>query len=1320
AGFWGLGVSGYRCSLCDCDIGGAHSTTCSPEDGQCQCLPNMGGRRCSEPTAGHFLPPLDYFLYEAELAAPLQGSPPPPPPSTPPPPPPPPPTPSSSSPLLSPLVLPRCEQIYREQGYDFKVRDGVVVLVRRTRRAGRRRRQNLPLEPGHALQIIPRQRAGGQLITWTGLGFVRVLEGAGLRFTVDNLPSSMDYQLVIRYEPESPSDWLASVSAIAGSPGNGGCRGDPKGSRTLILPGNSRGGVLDSPLCLNADARYLVDVVFNKQPDGSNSNGILIDSMGLIPSIESVQDFCSQTDLDSFRRFRCIGLAAELDPQEGLPEVCEGLVKSMSARIHRGAVRCRCNAAGSLSPSCSKLGGVCECKPNVIGRCCDACAPLTFGFGPDGCQPCECHAAGSDPLCEQVRGQCSCRRDIAGRRCDRCRKGFWGFPLCRPCECNGLSDKCEEDTGECVECREDAAGPHCDRDVYGGFYGDPVSRRPCEPCLCPGVQGSGRFFATSCRPDPESLSLSCDCSSGHSGPHCDRCSPGFYGDLRSPGAGCERCLCNNNIAPEERDACDAVTGVCQRCLHGTGGEHCQHCRAGYYGDALLQDCKECTCERRGTEVTQCPEGSPCVCEPQMGQCPCRGGVQGILCDQCEDEYWNLGGGAGCQPCSCDTANAFSNTCNKVTGQCPCHAEFGGRQCDVCGENHFGNPDLQCFSCDCNLEGTEPPSCDPETGECLCREGVSGIFCDECSSGYSAFPLCAPCHTCRALWAQQVEDVQRAAHTMRRFIPFHDNQRPTGGRPEQRMLQLQAALHLLGNLTGDAPSRVEQVEHLRARVGKLQDGLDQNRILMDTSALLHTELDNIGLEFKKLLNNLKDKTFTDQSAGDMEDEEGLLDEIQNQHRAFILDEKKVRKAITAVEESMDTRQEVKRRLSTCSRSDLEPLERRVLDLRVGDLNRRVCGASGPDGCSGCGGALCALDLGGRKCGGPNCDGAFPVSQEASETAEGVKDKLSTLPKALQDANTKIDDATREAQLTRRKAKDLQDQINSNIDSLQREKDITKALLQRVRDYLIDEKVPPEDIEKMARAVLDIKLPRSPYQTRSLINDINNLLFNTSSLQDSLENLEDHARTAHDLLKDARELKERTETVDLSGISRDLYEAERAQDKANDQLHTSTGDRDRTRDQIQDMRDKLEDMETKLMSRRPEDLQDQIPALKEKTDQNRETAGGAGETAESAVKQSADTQPQLDRALSLFEVLQLRNRNRKGGDAERLKNLLQEAEDMKTLLQDKLNQIQGIEQRMEELLRNRSDRAGQVSDLLLAADALRREIFSRAEGYAICTS
>lgn len=76
-----------------------------------------------------------------------------------------------------------------------------------------------------------------------------------------------------------------------------------------------------------------------------------------------------------------------------------------------------------------------------------------------------------------------------------------------------------------------------------------------------------------------------------SGVRCDRCSPGFFGDLASPGASCEECPCNNNINPDDRNACDSLTGECLHCLHNTMGSHCQDCKPGYYGNALDQDCK---------------------------------------------------------------------------------------------------------------------------------------------------------------------------------------------------------------------------------------------------------------------------------------------------------------------------------------------------------------------------------------------------------------------------------------------------------------------------------------------------------------------------------------------------------------------------------------------------------------------------------------------------------------------------------------------------------------------------------------------------------
>lgn len=174
---------------------------------------------------------------------------------------------------------------------------------------------------------------------------------------------------------------------------------------------------------------------------------------------------------------------------------------------HSLPTACLCDPQGSVSAECQPQGGQCHCKPNVMGRRCHRCSPGTFGFGPNGCRgeyheampaqlkriwgtlglgcwgrmlfaawsqtpwvpclsACQCSSEGSvSAVCDSITGQCSCREGAHGQRCDRCQPGHWGFPMCRPCQCNGHAENCDPQTGSCLRCRDHTDGERCQRYV---------------------------------------------------------------------------------------------------------------------------------------------------------------------------------------------------------------------------------------------------------------------------------------------------------------------------------------------------------------------------------------------------------------------------------------------------------------------------------------------------------------------------------------------------------------------------------------------------------------------------------------------------------------------------------------------------------------------------------------------------------------------------------------------------------------------------------------------------------------------------------------
>ena len=116
--------------------------------------------------------------------------------------------------------------------------------------------------------------------------------------------------------------------------------------------------------------------------------------------------------------------------------------------------------------------------------------------------------------------------------------------------------------------------------------------------------------------------------------------------------------------------------TCVSCKHNTRGQHCQHCRLGYYrnGSAELDDenvCIECNCNQIGSVHDRCNE---------TGFCECREGAVGPKCDDClPTHYWRQ----GCYPNVCDDDQLLcqnGGTCQQ-NQRCACPPGYTGIRCE---------------------------------------------------------------------------------------------------------------------------------------------------------------------------------------------------------------------------------------------------------------------------------------------------------------------------------------------------------------------------------------------------------------------------------------------------------------------------------------------------------------------------------------------------------------------------------------------------------------------------------------------------------------
>ncbi|KAF3829896.1 hypothetical protein GH733_001847, partial [Mirounga leonina] len=147
----------------------------------------------------------------------------------------------------------------------------------------------------------------------------------------------------------------------------------------------------------------------------------------------------------------CGGNSFYIDPQTA-SGFCKNSARSLVALYHKGALPCECHPTGAVGRHCNPEGGQCPCRPSVIGRQCTRCRMGYYGF--PLCKPCNC----GPRLCEEMTGKCLCPPHTIRPQCEVCDMHFFSFhPLagCEGCNCSrrgtvgAATPECDRDHGQC-------------------------------------------------------------------------------------------------------------------------------------------------------------------------------------------------------------------------------------------------------------------------------------------------------------------------------------------------------------------------------------------------------------------------------------------------------------------------------------------------------------------------------------------------------------------------------------------------------------------------------------------------------------------------------------------------------------------------------------------------------------------------------------------------------------------------------------------------------------------------------------------------------